>query len=202
MSNDPLSVLTPAQTALLTSPLRVEIIDSLLAQGPASVSELTVRLHAPAKTLYYHMHQLQKADLVRVREVREVGKRTESVYETRRMRLQIDPSGDAANAEHTIRWMGAVLRLIGREHERAVRAMSENHPPAGPLLALRHVYQLEKEARGQFLALLKQARQFAQEHHTPGRGTLLSFSAFVVPLQPRSDLTDTETGSSSEKAPR
>jgi predicted ArsR family transcriptional regulator len=182
--------------AVLASPLRFEIMDSLLAYGPASVPELTVRLGAPGKTLYYHMRQLHEAGLVRVQEVRRVGKRDESVYGTTDAPLKMAPGTDAVYREHMIRSVSAVLRLVDREHQKAVHAIAAKQASKDRLWVFRSVFQLDPEARTQFLVLLDQARQFAQEHHTPGHGTLLSFSAFAVPLQPHSDLPVSETNNS------
>jgi DNA-binding transcriptional ArsR family regulator len=109
-----------AEIALLASPARIEIVDTLEAHGSAiSVADLAQQLGRPADGLYYHLRQLADGGLIE----EEVG--TEGrLYRTRsrigdRLRLRYRP-GATANAEAVGRVAASVLRVAGRDFAHAL----------------------------------------------------------------------------------
>ncbi|MFT3880765.1 MAG: winged helix-turn-helix domain-containing protein [Gemmatales bacterium] len=104
----------------VASPIRQELL-SAVAEGAASVRELSERLGRSRQALHFHISLLEKAGLVRMIEMRGVGRDQERVYGlhhplsvlkqselTSRERLQ---ASKAANA---------MLRLTQRELTRSI----------------------------------------------------------------------------------
>lgn len=108
------------EIALLASPTRIEIADTLEALGAAvTVAELAAALGRPADGLYYHLRRLADGGLVEETASPE-GKR----YRTRtrggeRLRLRYRP-GATANADAVGRVAASVLRVAGRDFARAL----------------------------------------------------------------------------------
>jgi DNA-binding transcriptional ArsR family regulator len=108
------------EIALLASPTRIEIVDTLEALGSAvTVAELAGQLGRPADGLYYHLRQLAEGGLIE-EEATADGRRYRS--RTRagdRLRLRYRP-GATANAEAVGRVAASVLRVAGRDFARAI----------------------------------------------------------------------------------
>jgi DNA-binding transcriptional ArsR family regulator len=108
------------EIALLASPTRIEIVDTLEALGEAvTVAELAAQLGRPADGLYYHLRQLADGGLIE-EETAADGRRYRS--RTRagdRLRLRYRP-GATANAEAVGRVAASVLRVAGRDFARAI----------------------------------------------------------------------------------
>jgi len=106
------------EIALLASPTRIDLIDTLEALGgEASVAELAAQLGRPADGLYYHLRQLAAGGLID-EVVAADGRR----YKTRRgdrMRLRYRP-GANANARAVGRVASSVLRVADRDFARAL----------------------------------------------------------------------------------
>lgn len=108
------------EIALLASPSRIEIVDTLEALGAAvSVAELAAALGRPADGLYYHLRQLADAGLVDEESSPE-GKRYRSRTQgSDRLRLRYHP-GATANADAVGRVAASVMRVAGRDFARAL----------------------------------------------------------------------------------
>lgn len=108
------------EIGLLASPARIEIVDTLEAQGSAiSVAELARQLGRPADSLYYHLRQLADGGLIE----EEIGAEGR-LYRTRsrvgdRLRLRYRP-GATANAQAVGRVAASVLRVAGRDFAHAL----------------------------------------------------------------------------------
>ena len=108
------------EIALLASPARIELIDTLEALGgEASVAELAAQLGRPSDGLYYHLRQLAEGGLL-VEEATPEGRR----YRTRvprgeRLRLRYRP-GKTTNAQAVNGVAASVLRVAGRDFSRAL----------------------------------------------------------------------------------
>jgi len=108
------------EIGLLASPTRIEIVDTLETFPDAvTVAELAAQLGRPADGLYYHLRQLADGGLIE-EEVSPEGRR----YRTRtrqgdRLRLRYRP-GATPNARAVGRVAASVLRVAGRDFERAI----------------------------------------------------------------------------------
>lgn len=109
-----------AEIDLLASPTRIEIVDTLEAFGEAvSVAELAVALGRPADSLYYHLRQLADGGLVEEEAAPEGRRYRSRTRKGDRLRLRYRP-GATANAEAVGRVAASVLRVAGRDFERAL----------------------------------------------------------------------------------
>lgn len=107
-----------ATIALLASPTRIEIIDTLEALGgPVTVAELAARLGRPADGLYYHLRPLVAGGLVE--EHRDPDARRYRTRAGARLGLRYRP-GANANARAVDRVAASVLRVAGRDFARAL----------------------------------------------------------------------------------
>jgi len=108
------------EIALLASPTRIEIVDTLEALGSAvSVAELGAALGRPADGLYYHLRQLSDGGLIE-EEAAPDGRRYRSrTRKGDRLRLRYKP-GATANADAVGRVAASVLRVAGRDFARAL----------------------------------------------------------------------------------
>jgi len=108
------------EIALLASPTRIEIVDTLEALGDAaSVAELAAALGRPADGLYYHLRQLADGGLIE-EEAASDGRRYRSrTRKGDRLRLRYKP-GATANADAVGRVAASVLRVAGRDFARAL----------------------------------------------------------------------------------
>lgn len=106
--------------ALLASPTRIEIVDTLESLGDAvTVAELASALGRPADGLYYHLRQLAEGGLVE-----EVASSEGRRYRSRthggdRLRLRYRP-GATPNADAVGRVAASVLRVAARDFARAL----------------------------------------------------------------------------------
>ena len=79
----------PAQIRILASALRGEILDTLMVSGPLSVSDLAHELARPADSLYYHIHKMLDAGILKKRSVRKTIRRDEILYHVAASRVRI-----------------------------------------------------------------------------------------------------------------
>jgi len=120
MAQQPHIVESAEEIALLASPARIEIVDTLEALGGAvSVAELAAALGRPADGLYYHLRQLADGGLVE-EEVAADGRR----YRTRaragkRLRLRYKP-GKTDNARAVRSVAASMARVAERDFARAL----------------------------------------------------------------------------------
>jgi hypothetical protein len=112
---------TEAQLAALASPLRVEMIGEVKANGSCSIRELAARLDRPADGLYHHVRVPLKAGVLVQSGQRKVGRRTEALYALAATRIggALDPAS-AASRQAIVRAGSAVMRLAGREFTKAI----------------------------------------------------------------------------------
>lgn len=106
---------------VLASPARLEVLEQLRADGPASIADLARRLGRSAHSLYYHVHALERAGLLRRRGTRRTLRRDEVVYEriADAIALAYAPSSETATA--AVEASGrAVLRRAERVFARSI----------------------------------------------------------------------------------
>ncbi len=81
---------SPRQIRALRTPLRQEIVRTLGRTGPVSVRELAELLDRAPASLYYHVHELEDAGILRQTGTRPAGRREEGVYELAAERIVIN----------------------------------------------------------------------------------------------------------------
>jgi DNA-binding transcriptional ArsR family regulator len=169
--------------ALLASPARIELVDTLEALGgSATVAELAAQLGRPADGLYYHLRQLAAGGLVEEEEG-EAGRR----YRVRatgngRLRLRYRP-GATANAHAVGQVAGSVLRVAGRDFEAALadpKTVAEG--PARELWVARGKGWVGAAELTEINTLLSRLSTLLQQPRSPRRQRLVALSWVLAPV--------------------
>ncbi len=170
----------PAHIALLASPARQELVDTLDALGgEASVSELSAQLGRAIPGLYYHLRLLARAGLVEEL-VGEGGARRYRVPSA--MRLRYRP-GNTANARAVGRFAGGMLRIARRDFEAALRdpgVVSEG--PRRALWAARVKGWVGEAELREINQLITRLSELVSPQRRPGRDRLVALTWVLAPL--------------------
>src|SRR5262245_34932762 len=110
-----------ARTRAPASPLRMDIVEEIRDRGPSSIAELAEALVRPKTSLYFHVHKLQEAGVVRGRKERKAARQVEAVYALVPQRARREARRSVARAELVARAGSAVLRRAERHHGVAAR---------------------------------------------------------------------------------
>lgn len=185
------SAATPEQRDALASPLRLEIFGHFLPRDRLSVADLAARMGRSRTSLYYHVHHLVDAGLLRKAGVRGGGRRAESVYEAAASAVRMEPDGSASTREALLRTMAAGFRMAERDLETAL----EETAPAGaePVFATRLHFRatpdLLDEVRGHLRAALAALERATGK---PPSGPHYSLTLALLPLRGRGRPEDPE----------
>jgi DNA-binding transcriptional ArsR family regulator len=115
----PTMVLSPAQTRLLASPPRLEIVEAFGALGRASARELAAHLGRSPGAVYHHVRTLEQAGLVREVARRAGSRRPEAVYAATGRRFAVAAGPTSADRRPATATLRAVLRQAARDADRA-----------------------------------------------------------------------------------
>jgi DNA-binding transcriptional ArsR family regulator len=74
-------VVNPKVWAVLTAPVRLEIVEAMRMIAPCSIADVAAALDRPADALYRHIEKLKRAGLVLDAGERPCGRRTERLYD-------------------------------------------------------------------------------------------------------------------------
>jgi DNA-binding transcriptional ArsR family regulator len=169
--------------ALLASPARIELVDTLEALGgEASVAELAAQLGRPADGLYYHLRQLANGGLL-VEDDTPDGKR----YRLRTPRgvpltLRYRP-GATANAKAVADVAASVLRVSERDFRRALDdPASIVDGPLRELWAARGKGWVGDAELGEINRLLIRLTQLLRKPRTASRDRLVALSWVLAPV--------------------
>lgn len=178
-------VADPAHIALLASPVRQDIVDTLVALGgEADVAAVARELGRPADGLYYHFERLADAGLLQRRD--EAGDARRYRVGTRRgTALRLVYGKRAENGEAVQQVVAKLLQSAGRDFRAAladpkVRTTGE----ARELWAGRSRGWLDQEGLREANALLGRLLELLQGPRQPGQDQLFSLS-FVLAPKPR-----------------
>lgn len=174
------------EIALLASPTRIEIVDTLESLGSAvSVAELAAALGRPADGLYYHLRQLAAGGLIE-EEAAPEGRR----YRTRsrsgdRLRLRYRP-GANANARAVERVAASVLRVAGRDFARAIEDPATVVEGAQrELWAARGKGWVGAAEVAEVNRLLSRLMDLLQQPRSTKRDRLVALTWVLAPLEPQ-----------------
>jgi len=170
------------EIALLASPTRIDLIDTLEALGgEASVAELAAQLGRPADGLYYHLRQLAAGGLI-VEEDGPQGRRYRARVHGERLRLRYRP-GATANAKAVERVAASVLRIAGRDFAHALSdpdAVVEGE--LRELWASRSKGWVGRAELAEINRLLLRLMKLLHRPRAANRDRLLALSWIVAPL--------------------
>jgi len=168
---------------LLASARRLELLEALMSEQPATVEELARHLGRSPRTLYHHLHPLVRAGLVEEAGERPTSKRPATIYRLPADRLELDPEDNSPRAREVRRKIArSALRSAMNLQERAI----EN--PAN-VLAGRHrnvvlahrVARLTPSGRARFNAKLHELYETLGELHDE-RGTPFALTISLAPI--------------------
>ena len=182
-----------SEIALLASPARIEIVDTLEAIGRAvTVAELAVQLGRPADALYYHLRQLARSGLIE-EEASIDGRRYRSRTRSGdRLRLRYRP-GATANAREVGRVAKSVLHVAERDFQRALadpKTVVEG--PQRQLWAARGKGWVGPNQLAEINRLLHRLMDILQQARAPENETLIALTWALSPLQAQAPRRGTE----------
>ena len=174
-------VLDAGQIALLDSPVRQAIVDTLEALGgEADIATLAAEMGRPADGLYYHVEQLRRGGLLQA--VDGDGPRRFRVGSERGTRLRLDYRGGADSLAALDRVVARLLQSSRREFATALRdpdtVTSGDHRQ---LWAGRTTGWLDPDGLARVNALLGQIQQELHRPRQPGC-SLFSVSFVLAPM--------------------
>jgi DNA-binding transcriptional ArsR family regulator len=181
---------TPEQREALASPLRLEIFGYFASVDRLSVRELADRMGRSASSLYYHLHRMVDAGLLREAGERSRGPRTETLYERvgpGAKRLTSDGSPEARDA--ILRTMAAGFRMAERDLEAALEAgfaEGGSDLPTATRLHFRASRPQLEELRGHLRSALEVIARTAEEAPRASEpGSHYSLTLALLPLHGR-----------------
>lgn len=183
---------TAAQRDALASPLRLEIFGHFSPPDALSVRQLARRMGRSASSLYYHVHRLVDAGLLREAGERPRGTRTETLYEATASALRMAPDGSRETRDAILRTMAAGFRMAERDLEAALEGPgSSGEDGAGvPVFATRLHCRATDETLEAVKDHLRKALELIGPPEADGRagadaGSHYSLTLALLPLRGR-----------------
>lgn len=174
------------QIALLASPVRQDLVDTLEALGgEADVAAVAAQMGRPADGLYYHFDLLAKAGLLQ---------RVEGAGNARRYRLgrgrgaslKLDYGKDAESGEAVGRVVDKLLQAARRDFRAALQDPAVvKDGPERELWAGRNKGWVNARDLAEANRLLSRLQQLLQGPRRAGRDQLVSLSFVLAPLPAR-----------------
>jgi predicted transcriptional regulator len=183
-SPKPYFVSDPEQVAALTSPVRQEVLDVVIARQGCTVREIAETLGRPADGLYYHLKALVQVGLLREEPGDDPARGTRYAAPTRGiMYLEYRPE-DADHSAAVRRVVGSMLRAAERNFSDGLSL--EGLRPSGPdrnLNASRQRAWLDREQRREVNRLLARLQAILHEGCEPGAGELTTLTFVLAPME-------------------
>ncbi len=173
----------PRQIRALRTPLRQEIVHTMSLLGSASVKELASALGRSPASLYYHVHELEDAGLIRKKTTRRSGTKAETIFETAAERIRIDRT---KRSKAFVEALGdlhkAALSQATREVTAAVSAGSGRGSEDDSLMLVRLSARLSRRDAKKAQQMLNDLAAFMGDHDRPDSGETFSFTAAMAKL--------------------
>lgn len=180
-----LEVTDPEQWKVCSTPIRLEIIDSLRALAPCTIRQIAQDLGRPAPTLYKHIEVLEKAGFVTRPGFRKSGRHVEQLVDLAADNFRIDFRREGG-AEHealvaTARsFMNAGYAAIS---DAAAAGALKVTPEALNVLLAYGLGRLTPEDFTEIRSLLGRMRERMNTGRTSASGDLYAISIVVTPLR-------------------
>ncbi|MEI7577084.1 MAG: helix-turn-helix domain-containing protein [Armatimonadota bacterium] len=162
-------VLSEEQLKCLASPVRADVFETLKSKGRVSARELSTSMGMSAQTIYFHLNELLKVELVEVVERRAATKRPENVFAATALSYRF-PEGQPDIEHLVLKSISATLRRVMRNFE------SHAHDSENAQI-LRTVICLSEEDLSIFKKMIFDALEFARDQRddnaTPRDFTML-----------------------------
>lgn len=173
----------PAAVALLASPVRQDIVDTLSAMGgEADVATVAAELGRPADGLYYHFDRLCDAGLLTRLEA-PAGARRYRIGEQPGTTLRLAYGAQGATGEAVQAVVGRLLQAAGRDFRSALaRPGTRMDGPARELWAGRARGWLDEDGLREANDLLDRLQALLKGPRKPGQDHLVSLSFVLAPI--------------------
>ncbi len=184
-----LTIRTPRQLRALRTPVRQEIVGAFRRLGASSVKEIAAEIGRAPETLYYHVHELVKAGIVREKSRRPAGKRVEAVYELTATRIIIDHRGRSkAFLSALADLYRATLRSAERELARALeQEQKRKRGPRRSTAVMRLTVRLSSESAQRLPGLLQEVVDSLTDEKEEAGARDYSLTVAVAELPERRD---------------
>lgn len=168
------------QIRALASPARQEVVDALVAAGPASVAELAEHLGRAPDSLYFHLRRLEKVGLVREVGRRKSGRHVAVVYDVPGRPMRIVQTRAIARPMDDV--VGGILRLAQRDYRRNLRnpaAVLEG--PARSLWAGRVKGWIDEKDLTRVNEMLEEIQRIVRTGRPKAKASAIGFTFVVAP---------------------
>jgi DNA-binding transcriptional ArsR family regulator len=177
-----LLISTPEQLRALRTPLRQEIVRTLVGEGSCTVRELAEALGREPAALYYHVHALVDAGIATEGGTRGAGGRAERVYSPVAPRIVIDRRKNSrAFLSALADLQRATLRATERELESAIKSRGTRNADDSTSL-LRLTARLRPRDAERAAKMLSEVATFLAESDDPDAGKPYSMTAALARL--------------------
>lgn len=177
-----------ARLEALVSPVRQDILDTLLAGPPMAVRELAEQTGRTATSLYYHLDRLAEVGLVRTSERTRTDGRTETLFRVEGEGLEIEyRPEDPENRSTVTRVVRSILRLTERDFGRGFdHEDARVEGPARNLWGARRKAWLDEDEQRRVNELLRELESLLAERRSPEGRTLCAVTWAITPVFVRS----------------
>lgn len=171
--------LSSEQIKCLNSGPRYEVFSALRLLEEASARDLAELTGRDAKSLYYHLRALEKAELVRQIEIRPTGRTKERVYAptVRHVELNFELSDS-----HRADYLDKLMRLSMREARRSFDLPLTPEQRKQSTHLYRTLVRLSPKDLATFESMLTAAVDFAQQASNKDEGQRVSAIILVAPV--------------------
>ncbi len=182
MSRESIHRVRAAALEALAYASRLEMIDALRLDQPATAPDLAERLGREPRSLYPHLRALLAAGLVVEAGEQPTNTRPAKLYRVRGSRLELDPA-DRSKRAHAARakLAAVILRRARRLHEAALE--QRDLPLSGPRAGLRlghRVVRLTPRGLARVNRKVRELFELLGEEHDP-RGEPFALTLQVAP---------------------
>jgi len=173
----------------LTSPLRMEILQSFGPKESLTVQDLARRLGKPQESLYYHVRKLVAVGALVESEKRLKGKRYETLYRAAGERIVVAHDTETqAGRDATRRLLASILRTASREASGAIDRTDAGRRDRVPLVRRERCW-LTAADRRRVARLLDEVEEICSRRGGEGRGDLYAVTLLMVPLEKPASFT-------------
>ena len=176
---DPL-IISRSQLKTLNSPIRVELMTALRANGPSSVADLAEYMGKQEHLLYYHLNRLVAVGLVKNDDLRPGTTRPESIYVATNFGTvqDLDLEDNEIRSE-VVRNIQTVLKASTKEYCHAVEV--RRNASFDDCTLARLVCSLSAERKAELNQRVTELRKWILESSDEG-GEKHSFTIAITPL--------------------
>lgn len=105
---------------MMADPIRSRLL-GLFASAPATVQQMAAELHVPVTRLYYHVHLLEKHNLIHVVETRPTGGTVEKVYRASARQFIVDKKEISGSSAKVLQHADVLIDFVLTESGKAIR---------------------------------------------------------------------------------